>query len=116
MTPASSAALKLARLRVIPAGSGPSPFFQPAYCEVASPAASVGQSATLCSFISLKISGVPASPCSIVSTPPRIARRMPSAVLECATTGRPLLRAVSTIVLISSSEKVGAASPRAPQR
>jgi hypothetical protein len=62
VTPASSAILKLARLRVMLGGSGASPFFHPAYCEVASPAASVGQSATLRSFISLKISGVPASP------------------------------------------------------
>jgi hypothetical protein len=41
---------------------------------------------------------------------------MPSGVLACATTGRPLLRAVSTIVRSSFSENVGAASPRAPQR
>src|SRR6185503_13546536 len=64
-------------------GSGPSPFFHPAYCEVASPAASVGHSATLCSFISRNTSGVPASPCSIVSTPPSTARRIPSAV-QCS--------------------------------
>ena len=78
VTPASSAALKLARLRAIDGGLGASPFFQPAYCDVASPAASVGQSATLCSFISRNTSGVPASPCSIVSTPASTARRIPS--------------------------------------
>ena len=42
---------------------------------------SVGHQATWCSTISLKISGVPSLPCSIVATPASVARRMPSGVL-----------------------------------
>src|ERR1035441_3850655 len=109
VTPEARAALKLARFRWMPRGSGCSPFFQPAYCAVASPAASVGQRATWRSAISLKISGVPSSPCSMVSAPPRMARRMPSGVLEWTDTGTPALLAVSTASVISSSEKVGRA-------
>ena len=97
-------------------GSGSTPFFQPAYCAVASGAARVGQYATFFCTISFQISGVPSSPCSMVSTPPRIARRIPSAVAAWATTGRPLLFATSTMRVISSSVNVGRASPFAPHR
>ena len=89
MTPAASAALNDWRFAAMRAGSGSTPFFHPAYCAVASPAASVGQKPTRRSTISFQISGVPPSPCSIVSTPASIARRMPSGVDACATTGRP---------------------------
>src|SRR5205809_2920720 len=57
----------------------------------------VGHNATLCSFIRRNTSGVPALPCSMVSTPARVARRIPSGVDAWAATGRPLLFAVSTI-------------------
>jgi len=77
--------------------------------------ASVGQSATPRSFIKRNTSGVPPSPCSIVSTPASAARRIPSAVVACAATGMLALFAVSTTSLISSSENVGAA-PDLPQR
>ena len=50
----------------------------------------------------------------MVSTPASVARRIPSAVDACAATARPLLRAVSTIRVSSSIEKVGAASPPRP--
>ena len=46
--------------------------------------------------MSLKTSGVPSPPCSMVSTPASDARRMPSAVFECTATGTPALFAVST--------------------
>ena len=54
------------------------PFFHPAYCCVASPAARVGHNATPFSAISWKTSGVPSSPCSMVSTPGQ--RRAPHPV------------------------------------
>ena len=101
----------------MPGGSGCCPFFQPAYCAVASPAASVGHSATPCSAISLKTSGVPPSPCSIVSAPASIARRMPSGVLAVHRHGNARRScAVSTASFISSSENVGCAPGAGPQR
>ena len=94
---------------------GALPFFQPAYCAVASPAASVGQKPTFFSPISFQISCVPPSPCSMVSTPASIARRMPSAVGVGG--DRPAAAfATSTIAASSSSVNVGRASPFGPQR
>src|SRR5262245_6340352 len=101
VTPASSAALKLAFLRCAAGESGFAGGHGPA------PAVIVGQNATLCSTINLKISGVPSPPCSIVATPASAARRMPSAVLACTATGTPALFAVSTASFISSTENVG---------
>ena len=106
----------LVRFSRMCAGSGVTPFFQPRYCSIASPAATVGQKATLCSFISLKTSGVPSSPCSIVSTPARIARRIPSALVAWAETGRPASCAALTAAAISSCEKVGREGSPGPQR
>jgi hypothetical protein len=79
------------------------------YSAYASSAVSVGKYATPCSFISLKTSSVPPYPCSIVSTPASVARRIPSAVVACAATGRPALCASSTSVFNSSSVNVGVA-------
>jgi hypothetical protein len=52
----------------------------------------------------------------MVCTPASAARRIPSGVLAWATTGRPLLAAVSTARRSSASEKVGRPSPFGPQR
>jgi hypothetical protein len=51
----------------------------------------------------------------MVCTPASVARRIPSGVLACATTGRPALAAVSTASRSSASEKVGRDSPFGPQ-
>ena len=72
-------------------------FFPAAVLRMGSPAATVGHSATPRCFISLNISALPSSPCSMVSTPASVARRMPSTVEACATTPRPAERAVCTI-------------------
>ena len=80
------------------------------------PAVSVGHHATWCSTISLKISGVPSLPCSIVATLAIAARRMPSGVLVCTATGTPALSAVSTARFISSAVNVGCDPASGPQR
>jgi len=74
---------------------------------------SVGHSATFRSFIKRNNSGVSPSPCSMVSTPARIARRAPSVEVECAATGIPALFAISTASFSSSSVNVACAAPPA---
>ena len=64
--------------------------------------------------MSRKTSAVPWSPCSTVSTPASTARRIPSAVIACAATGRPYPWAVSTSTRSSSWVNVGRASPLGP--
>ena len=51
-----------------------------------------------------------------LARPPCTARRMPSGVDACTTTGRPMLFAVWTMRFISSCENVGVASPFGPAR
>jgi imidazolonepropionase-like amidohydrolase len=113
---AAIAALRLAFFSVTRGGSASAPRRQPRYERIASPAATVGHSTMPFSAISRNTWGVPPSPCSIDSTPATAARRMPSAVLACATTGRPLLRATSTMCVSSSTVNVGRLSPLGPQR
>src|SRR5262249_154707 len=107
VTPASSAALKEARLERSAAGSGPLPGFQPRYLLIASAAASVGHNTTPRLASRRNTSASPSSPCSMVATPARAARRIPSLVRACAPTGHPAERAVSTICFSSSTENVG---------
>ena len=116
VTPDASAALNIAFFCTMPAGSGSMPFFQPRYRVVLSVADNVGQNETLRCFINANTSGVAMSPCSMPSTPAMTARVMPSTVLACATTGRPLDTDVRTIAAHSSVVKVGRASPRGPHR
>ena len=101
VTPASSACLKTIFFRSMPG---------PLATE------SVGHNAMPRSFIKRKSSGVRPSPCSIVSTPARIARRAPSVEVEWAETGMPALFATSTASFSSSSVNVACAAPPAPQR
>ena len=110
VTPASSAALKLAFFRCAAGESGLAGGQGPA------PAVIVGHSATWCSTISLNTSGVPSPPCSIVSTPASAARRIPSAVFAWTATGTPALFAVSTASFSSSIENVGREPAIGPQR
>src|SRR5262245_592014 len=108
VTPASSASLNTVRIVFSDAGSGSLPTFQPRYFAIASAVASVGQKATPRLTIKRNTSTSPPLPCSIVSTPPSAARRIPSLVVASATTGQPAERAVSTISFTSSTENVAA--------
>src|ERR1051326_7488109 len=83
------------------------------FLSIAGPLAteSVGHRAVPRAFINESSSGVSPSPCSIVSTPARIARRAPSVLVECAETGMPALLAISTANFSSSKVNVACAPP-----
>ena len=63
--------------------------------------------------MSWNTSGVPPSPCSIVSTPASAARRIASAELAWAATGRPASCAAATSAASSAAENAGTGSPAA---
>src|SRR6266850_836436 len=56
--------------------------------------------------MSARVSSLKYVPCSMECTPARTAPRAPSSPCACAATGKPALRASSTIAAISSSVKV----------